>query len=393
MSLSSKDKQFVGRDVPAAPVEVVRAEGSYLFGPNGEKWIDFVMGWNVGNIGWGVGEIEEKLRKFKGPSYVNPYYLYKPWAELAEILAKITPGRLQKSFRATGGTEAVEIALQAAIVHTKRTKFVSIEGSYHGHSIGAMSVGMSDFKKHWKNLLHDCYKINLPLDSKAGKEVERILSGGDVAAFIAEPIICNLGVVIPDKEFFEIVSAACKKHETLLILDEVATGFGRTGKMFASEHYGLEPDIMTLGKAITGGYGGLGVAIMTEEVAKSMEFDFSFYSTFGWYPLGVEAALANIDYLLKHKGPILSNVAEMSKFFEQRLKSMKFKHPAEVRVKGLAVGIEFKKAGYAIEIMNRCQENGLLTSELGPNIFTIFPALNIERKVAEEGLNILETCI
>ena len=390
-NLIRKNKKYLGRDLPPVPVEIVGAKGSFLYGPRGKKYIDFLMGWNVGNVGWNIEEINEKIRKFRGPNYVNPSYLYKPWIKLAEILAKVTPGKLTRSFRATGGTEAVEIALQAAMAHTKRYKFISIEGSYHGHSIGAMSIGSSEFRKYYKNLLPGCYKIRPPLNAEAGRKVENILKKGNIAAFISEPIICNLGVLIPDKEFFEIVQKACRKYGTLLIIDEVATGFGRTGKLFASEHYNLEPDIICLGKGLTGGYGALGAAVMTKEVAKSMEFNFSIYSTFGWHPLNVEAALANIKFILKNK--LWENATKMGKYFEERLKAIKFKYPAEIRIKGLAIGVEFEKKGYASQIVKRAMRKMLLFSDLGPYIFTLFPALNIDKKIADNGLKILEKCI
>lgn len=393
MDLRKRDKKYLGRDIPPAPVEIIGAKGNFLFGPKGEKYIDFLMGWCVGNIGWGGNEVLTKIKKFNGPTYVNPYYLYEPWVKLAELLAKIAPGKLVKSFRATGGTEAIEIALQAAMVYTKRSKFVSIEGAYHGHSIGAMSIGLSEFRSHYKNLLPGCYKIKPPLNARVGRKVEKIIKKGDIAAFISEPIICNLGVVIPEEEFFDIVQKACKKYGTLLIIDEVATGFGRTGNLFASGYYDLQPDIMCLAKGLTGGYGALGATIMTEEVARSMEFDFSFYSTFGWHPLNVEAALANVRFILKRKEEILKNVSKMSRYFEKRLKRMKFKHPAEIRIKGLAIGIEFKKKGYAIEIVNKCIKKKLLISELGPNIITLFPSLTIDKKTAKVGLDIFENCL
>lgn len=179
----------------------------------------------------------------------------------------------------------------------------------------------------------------------------------------------------------------------MFIIDEVATGFGRTGRLFASEHYDLQPDIICLAKGLTGGYGALGATIMTKEVAKSMEFDFSFYSTFGWHPRNVEAALVNIKYLLKRKNQILENVNEKGSYFESRLRKMKFKYPAEVKVKGLAIGVEFKQGGYAKNIVERCMKKKLLFSELGPFMFTLFPALNIDKKAVKEGLDILETCL
>lgn len=388
-----KDAQFLGRDVPAVPIEVVKTQGNYVYDAKGKRYIDFLMGWCVGNIGWGVPEVEKAIADFDGPDYINPYYLYKPWADLAELLASIAPGKLKKAFRATGGTEAVEIALQAAMVHTGRTKFVSIEGAYHGHSIGAMSVGMSYFREKYSNLLPGCYKIKPPLDKKAALEVEKLLSKGDVAAYISEPIICNLAVVLPTEEYWEIVQRACKKYRTIFIVDEVATGFGRTGKLFASEWFGLQPDIMTLGKGLTGGYGAMGVAIMTEEIANSMEFNFSFYSTFGWHPRNTVAALANVRYLVKHKETVLKNVHQRSTYFEERLRGMRFRYPTEIRAKGLAIGLETTQHGYFIDVMNRCLKKGLLVSELGPFALTLFPALVIDRETAKEGLDILESCL
>lgn len=387
------DKQYIGRDVPATPIEVVGTKGNYLIAQDGMKYIDFVMGWCVGNIGWGVPEVEKEIREFDGPDYVNPYYLYKPWAELAELLAKITPGKVIKSFRTTGGTESVEVALQAAMAYTKRSKFISIEGSYHGHSIGAMSVGTSYFREKYTNLLPGCEKIQPPLDKKAARIVEKLLSSGDIAAYISEPIICNLAIVTPTQEYFDIVQRACKMYGTVFIVDEVATGFGRTGKLFASEWYGLQPDILTLGKGLTGGYAALGVAIMTEEIAKSMEFNFSFYSTFGWHPHNIVAALANLHYLLKHKDTILNNVNTMSAYFSKRLNEMKFRYQTEVRVKGLAIGLECKENGYLIDVMNNCLKKGLIISDLGSFAVTIFPALTIDKKTAKDGLDIFESCL
>lgn len=393
MKVKETDKKFLARDLPAEDLEITKSDGNFLFDSKGKKYIDFLMGWCVGNIGWGNKEIKKKISQYKGPDYVNPAYLYKSWAELAELLAKITPGKLQKSFRATGGTEAVEIALQAAMSHTKRQKFVSIEGSYHGHSIGAMSVGSSDFRSWYKNLLPDCYKIKPPLDNKAADKLEELLKQGDIAALIMEPIICNLGVEIPTKEFMSRAQALCKKYGALLIIDEVATGFGRTGKLFASEHFGIEPDIMCLAKGITGGYGGLGATITTEEVAKSMEYEFSFYSTYGWYPLSTEAAIANIKYIMKNEKKLEKNTNEMSKYFVERLSQMKFKYPAKIHAKGLAIGVEFQHADYANEIVTKAQKNGVLFSPRNNKIFTLFPALNIDRKTAAKGLDIMEKCL
>lgn len=388
MNLRAKDKKYVGRDGTFVPLEFSKSKGNFIVDSKGNKIIDFLSGWNVGNVGWGVEEIKKQIKNFDGPEYVDPYSLYQPWADLAELLAKITPEGLVKSFRATGGTEAVEIAIQASMLHTKRKKFVAIKYAYHGHSIGAMSL----MKRPGFEFL-DSYQIEAPLDAKAGREVEKILSKRDVAAYISEPIIMNLGVETPTQEYFNIVQNACKKYGTVFVIDEVATGFGRTGKFFASEYYNLKPDIMILGKGLTGGYGALGATIMTEELAKSFEVDFSFYSTFGWHPLNTAATIANIKYLLKNKSAILSNTNKMSKYFEVRLSKMKFKHTPKIKIKGLAIAVEFKEAGYASEIVSRSLSNKLLMSTLTPFIFTIFPPLTIDKNTVEKGLDILEKCL
>lgn len=392
MNTLQKDQQFLGRDVKPFPLQITKSDGSYLYDEKGKKYIDFVMGWCVGNIGWGQEEIKKEIHKFLGPEYVLPGipgYLYEPWAKLAELLAEITPGKLTKSFRATGGTESVEIALQAAMSHTKRSKFISIEGAYHGHSIGTMSVGSSNFRKWYTNLLPDCYKIEPPLNEKAAEKIEALLKTKEIAAYISEPIVINASVEVPAKEYYERVYKACKKYGTVFIMDEVASGFGRTGKLFASEYYHLEPDIMCLGKGITGGYGAMGATIMTEELAKSFAFEFSFYSTFGWHPLNAVATLANVTYLVKHKDQILKNVNEMSKYFKTRFEAMSFSFPVDIRMKGLAIALEFQEVGYIDKIVTKAMTNGLLMHP-DPQTLMIFPNLNIDKKTAKEGLDILE---
>ena len=393
MNVSQKDKKYLGRDGGAYPLTVAKTKGSYVFDEKGKRYIDFYMGWCVGNLGWSVKEIVCKIKNFSGPTYVAPKYQYKGWAELAELLATLAPGNLSKSFRATGGTEAVEIALQAAMAHTKHHKFISIEGSYHGHSIAAMSIGSSYFRKRYKNLLPDCYKVELPLDEKAAHKVEKLLSRRDIAAFIMEPIICNLGAVVPDKKFFDIMQATCKKYGTLFIADEVATGFGRTGKMFACEHFNLKPDILCLAKGVSGGSGALGATLMTPKVAKSFEFDFSFYSTYGWHPFNVEATLASLRYFIKNRKEIFSNATILSNYFEIRLNKMKFKYPAKIKVIGLAIGVHFSRHDYPNSIIKNCLKRGLLIASATSNDFVLYPALTMSMKTAEEGLDILELCI
>lgn len=391
MNLINQDKKYLARDSAVDAIEVVKTEGPFIFDKSGKKYIDFITGWCVGNVGWGNSAIRQRIKNFTGPEYVNPGFLYQPWVELAELLSDITPTKLQVCFRATGGTEAVEIALQAAMAHTKRSEFISIEGAYHGHSIAALSVGASQFRKWYSNLLPHCHKLKAPLDNNAIPQLELILKDEKIAALIMEPIICNLGVVIPSNEFMKQADILCKKYGTLLIMDEVATGFGRTGKLFASEHFDIEPDILCMGKGLTGGYGALGATITTEAVAKSMEFDFSFYSTFGWHPIATEAAIANIQYILKNQKIIEKNTDEMSDYFITRLKAMDFPCSFSIRAKGLAIAIQFERADCAEKIVLSAKEKGVLLSTLGNKIITLFPALTIDHETAKQGLDIIES--
>src|ERR1043165_6385444 len=260
MNLRQRDNKYFGRQGEPKGFIVGNSADSYLTDTRGRTYIAF-------NLGWGNTEIRAAAKKFDGRDYVHPDYLYRPWAQLAEMLARITPGKLAVSYRTTGGTESVEGALQIAMAYTGRGKFVSIEDSYHGNSIATMSIGASDNRETFKNLLPNCHKIEPPLDHKALSKVETLLKRRDVAAFIMEPIICNLGAVVPEIEFVRGVRKLCTRYGTLFIADEVATGFGRAGKRFGCEHFDLEPDILCMAKAITGGYAGLGAVITTAKVA------------------------------------------------------------------------------------------------------------------------------
>lgn len=386
------DKNYFGREGSPIELEIERAEGSYLYDPSGKQYIDFLSGWCVGNIGWNNEEVNEAIRNFRGPSYVYPNLLYRPWAELAELVAGIAPGDLKKVYRTTGGSESIEAALLMAMCYTKRGKFMSIEDSYHGNTIGALSIGASESREQYSNLLSNCYKIKKPLDEKALDKVETRLKKKDVAAFIMEPIIINLGVYVPEQEFMKGLQQLCRKYGTLLVMDEVATGFGRTGKLFATEHFDIEPDIMTMGKAITGGHAGMGAVITTEKIAKKIKGDFSLYSTYGWHPLSVAAAIATINYMVKNKEKLMENVAAMNHLFNARLKGMKFRQEPGLSIKGLAINVDVGKANYAKKIQEKCLEGGLFFNASETSL-TMFPALNIERKVAEKGLSILEECI
>jgi acetylornithine/succinyldiaminopimelate/putrescine aminotransferase len=393
MTTKQRDRKFLGRDEEADDLQIVRAAGSHVFGANGRNYIDFTSGWCVGNLGWGDDEIRAQLRRFRGPGYVSPSSLYAPWADLAELLAEMTPGKLVKSFRATGGSEAVDLALQAAMLHTGRGKFLALEESYHGNSLATISVASSKGRETLPNFLHGCEKISAPLDEKAVAKINRRLSRRDIAALILEPVSINHGVVRPEHEAMRALQGACRRTGTLFIMDEVACGFGRTGKLFASEHFEIEPDILCLAKALTGGHAAMGAAIMTGPVARSMEKDGSFYSTFGWHPYSVHAALVNLRYWRRHQTRILRHVQAMSDVFRARLGKMAFDGLKEMRIEGLAIALEFEGEDTVSALEEVCRRKGLLLTDSGGKILLLLPPLNVEEQVAQRGLDILASCL
>jgi len=391
MDTKISDEKYFARS-GSLGIEIMRTDETFVYDADGKKYIDLFMGWSVGNIGWGNTEVKDALRNFTGPDYVYPGFLYKPWAELAQLLAEIAPGELIKSYRTTGGSESVDTALQIAMSYTGRKKFLSLEGSYHGNTISTLSIGGSANEKSSGKLLPYCYKIQTPLDKKALTKLEARLKSKEIAAFIMEPIVCSLGVYIPDKTFMNEVHGLCKKYETLFVIDEVATGFGRTGKLFASEHFELEPDIMCLAKGMSGGYAGIGVTLTTETIYEKVKGEVDIYSTYGWHPLSVEAALTNIRYLVKHRDQLFANAEEISELFRHRLEKMKFKKDAEIRIKGLAIAVDLKSDKKAHKLQEKCKEEGLLILAQDTSII-MFPALTIKPGTVNDAMDILEKCM
>ena len=371
------------------------ASHSSLTDARGRKYIDFMMGWCVGNLGWGNTEIRAAAQKFDGPDYVHPDHLYRPCVQLAEMLAGITPGKLAVSYRTTGGTESVEGALQIAMAYTGRGKFVSVEDSYHGNSIATLSIGASDNRETFKNLLPNCHKVAPPLDRKALGKVETLLKKRDVAAFIMEPIICNLGALVPEDEFMRGVRKLCTRYGTLFIADEVATGFGRTGKLFACEHFDLEPDVLCMSKAITGGYGGLGAVITTSKIAHAIREDFGLYSTYGWHPRAVADCPGEPPLSEASSEQASRQRHRLGPYFLTRLSRMRFKGKATIRGKGFAIGIEVENEKYASEVGDTCRRHGLLVPA-EEDLLMLFPAWTIPpdrrartrylRRVSDRGL-------
>jgi adenosylmethionine-8-amino-7-oxononanoate aminotransferase len=182
----------------------------------------------------------------------------------------------------------------------------------------------------------------------------------------------------------------CRRYGTMFIADEVACGYGRTGKLFASEHFDLEPDILCMGKAISGGFAPMGATIVTRKVAQSVENEVGFYSTYGWHPSAVDVAIRNIRWVIRNQSRLLRHAGEISAYFEQRLAAMNFDDLKEIRIRGMAIAVEAgDDEDYVSSIADRCNKNGLLLTTSG-NAITMFPPLTLDLRTAKAGLDILE---
>jgi len=383
----------LAKQAEAGAIEVADAAGDYVTDVDGKRYLDFAMGWCVGNLGWKHPGIEAAMQAFDGPTYVHPEWHYRPAEQLAERLLSFAPGKLRKVFRATGGTEAVELALQAAMLVTRRHGLLSLENAYHGNSIGTLSIGSTDLRDRAHAGLSRCHKIAGPFDARAAERAEVLLKKREIAAFVMEPVICNLGGIVPDAEFVARLRALCRKYGTLFIADEVACGFGRSGRMFACEHFDLEPDILCVGKAITGGHAPMGATLMTARLGETMEDNGDFWSTYGWHPRSVCAAAATLDVFEERGQELFANATTLGSRARERLTSMPFTSDVNVRGIGFIIGVELGKEREAKRVKERCRERGLLLASAGDETLQLFPSLTIDAKTLGHGLDIIESTV
>ncbi|MFB6199661.1 MAG: aspartate aminotransferase family protein [Candidatus Nanohaloarchaea archaeon] len=391
MGTYDRFERYVGRPGYYQEVEIERTEGNFLISSEGDRYVDFVAGWCVVNAGYSRERILDSMRQHaEKTAYVKPTYVNEQVIGLAETLDDITPGSLQVSFRTVSGTEAVETAIKAARLYTGKEKIVSLEDSYHGNAYGVMGAGDMDTKQEFSPLAPGFEHVRPPEESDEWYEdLEEIFREEEVAAFLSETILTHQGVFIPGKEHYERLREITEEHDVLLILDEVANGFGRTGEMFAADLYSVEPDMMTLAKGMSSGYAPIGAAMMREDIGEEMsETEMSAYSTFGWVPSAVGAAKANIGLI---QDGLLENAEEKGSLLEERMTEIE--GVKEVRRRGLLLGVvlDGMEAG---EVRERADDETLLLGTTNnENVLMISPPLNIDEEYVEEGVERLDAAI
>jgi 4-aminobutyrate aminotransferase-like enzyme len=341
------------------PVQFVRGRGQYLYDSNGRQYLDFFAGVSVINAGHCHPEITARIcDQVQTLQHVCNIYLTQPIVELAERLAGITPGRLQKSFFCNSGSEANDGAVLLARAATGRSELLALQDGLCGRTYLGMSLtGLGMWRTDPNpaggiSFVPNAYCYRCPLNlnypgcdlacAEAVAQVIETATSGGVAALIAEPIQGNGGIITPPPEYFRRVKEILNKYGALLIIDEVQSGFGRTGKWFAIEHWGVEPEIMTVAKALGNGV-PIGAFIAVPEVADRYTRPGS--STLGGNPVSMTAGLATLDVIEKER--LAENAAELGASLKGQLLELKDRHPliGDVRGLGLMLGAELVKNG------------------------------------------------
>ena len=417
----AKDKEYLIQHILRQPVVLVEGKSALLRDINGKEYIDCFSGISVVNVGHCHPKVVEAAKEqLDRLIHCSGFYYSVPQTLLAEKLAQITPGGLKKSFFCNSGAEAVEGAIKLTKKYAlKRGKtglgVMALQGSFHGRTALALTltgqkkykVGLATFADY-PGVVHAptpyCYRCDHVYPScgiACAYAIENILelsTAGDVAAFIAEPILGEGGIIVPPKEYWETVPKICRDHDIPLIIDEVQTGFGRTGAMFASEHWNLQPDLMTMAKGLGGGM-PIGAFIARDEIAAAFDLG-DHFSTFGGNPVCCSAALANISTMIDEATP--EKARKLGAYTIKRAKELAENYDVigDVRGKGLMIGIELvkdraKKAPdpeTANKIRDEMREKGCLIGVGGLKKCTLRlqPCLTITREQMDKVLETLE---
>ncbi|WP_319509140.1 acetylornithine transaminase [uncultured Methanolobus sp.] len=359
------------------PIVIASGKGSNVYDIEGREYIDCVAGIAVNNVGHCHPRLVEAIKdQAEKLMHVSNLYYTEPQAQLAEQLVNVTG--MDRVFFCNSGTEAVEAAMKLARVHTKKTDFIAVEHSFHGRTMGALSLTYKDmYRAPFKPLVQE--EMFVPFDD-AHAVADSITP--NTAAVIVEPIQGEGGINVPSEGYLKEVRKICDENETLLIFDEVQTGFGRTGTWFCKEHFGVEPDIMTMAKAIGGGF-PMGAIAAREGVSFGRG---EHAATFGGSPLACAAALASIEIIREEN--LIQRSKEIGEYFLNELSNLSTEGLIEVRGKGLMLGVQFDRK--CADLVEHGRKNGVLLNCTSETVLRIAPPLVITKEEIDRVVNVLE---
>ncbi len=373
-----KFDKYIFNTYTRQPIAIKKACGAVVTDVNGKEYIDCVAGIAVNNVGHCHPAVVEAINKqAEQLIHVSNLYYTEQQALLAEQLINLTG--MDRVFFCNSGAEAVEGALKLARKATGKKEFIAAEHAFHGRTRGALSVTHKEkYRKPFEPLAPAVFVPYNDADAVREAITE------DTAGVILEAVQGEAGVIIPNDEYLSEVREICDETNALMILDEVQTGFGRTGKWFAREHSGIKPDIMTLAKAMGGGF-PMGAMLAHEDVAANFGRG-DHASTFGGNALSCAAALANIEVIKKEK--LVERSSELGAYLMKKLKGLNRDYVKEVRGKGLMVGMELSIK--CEDLVSRARERGVLINCTSDSVLRFVPPLTITREQLDKAVGALD---
>ncbi len=366
------DKKFVAQTYGRQPIAIAKGKNDIVWDLEGKKYIDCFAGLAVCNLGHAHPKIAKAISaQSKKLVHCSNLYYTQEQAELAQALAQITPQGLDKFFFCNSGTEAVEAAIKLAKKHTKKTGFIAMKGAFHGRTQGALSATWTEkYRKPFEPLLPNFTFVEYGDITEAEKAVTE-----NTAAIIVEPVQGEGGVRLPPDGYLSALRKLCDEKKILLIFDEVQTGMGRTGKFFASQLFGVTPDILTIAKGLGNGFPIGAIAAKAEVMDSFQKGDHA--STFGGNPLACTVAKTVIEVMQSEKIP--EQAAEKGAWLLSKLKKIKSPLIKETRGLGLMVALEVANQEIGEKIVAKAREQGVLLNLTAGTTIRLVPPLTIKR--------------
>ncbi|HSH65784.1 MAG TPA: aspartate aminotransferase family protein [Bacteroidia bacterium] len=370
-------------------LEIESAEGIYLYDSSGKKYMDLISGISVSNVGHRhpvvLKAIRDQLDKYLH-LMVYGEYIQAPQVQLSTLLAELLPGDLNSVYFVNSGSEAIEGAMKLAKRYTGRTEVISFKNAYHGSTQGSLSImGNEEFKNAFRPLLPDIKQLDYNNISRLDEITSR------TACVFVETIQGEAGAITPKENFLQLLRERCNAVGALLIADEIQTGFGRTGKLFAFEHYDFIPDILCIAKGMGGGM-PIGAFISSKTIMGSLSNNpiLGHITTFGGHPVSCAASKATIEVILKNK--LIDSVLEKEKLFRELLI-----HPQinSINGRGLLLSVEFNSYEQNKSVIDLCIENGIITDWFlfNSHSMRIAPPLTITTEEIKEACKIILSCV
>ena len=385
MSFVTKEEIFAGNIYQRFPVNVDKGKGCVLWDISGKEYIDCMGGYGVALVGHCNDRVVTAIKNQAEQLITCHMSLYNnARLEFLNKLFTITPKKLNRVFFSNSGTESVEAAIKFSRKYTNKNGIIALNGAYHGKTFGALSVTYNEkYRKSFLPLL-DGVKFFSYYELQ---KIEELVANpsNNIGAIIAEPIQGETGIIVPPVDFLKKLRNICDNHNLVLIFDEIQSGLGRTGKMWAAQHWDVEPDIMCLAKGIAGGV-PMGLTLTRSEILDSIKVG-EHSSTFAGNPLACAAGSATIDSLVGDK--LVENSEKIGMLFKEGLLDLKDGHKIirEVRGMGMMIGIEMK-----FDIKNVLFDgikNGILILYSGRNILRLLPPLVMDEDICKKAINLI----